>query len=102
MATIDEVAQLRRLINDVDMPQTYTDSDLELLIDANGVNVSGAIIWREKAASMATLVDVQEGSSRRSLGDLYEQALSMAKFLEGADTGGSTMRNGTTRLIERP
>jgi len=104
MATVEEIAILRRLINDTVEPYEYEDAVLEAYIDAaTTVNAAAGTIWREKAAKYSTMVDVQEGSSRRSLGDLYEQALSLSKYFDGIDLPpGSGMRPGRTRAIERP
>ena len=104
MATVAQIADLRRFTNEP-TATTYTDTYLGELIDASdSVEEAAAALWREKAAKYAELVDVQEGSSRRSLGDLHEQALSMA-----ASWGSraealvvETTRRTRTRQIERP
>jgi hypothetical protein len=102
MATVEQIALLRRLINQPNDVEPYTDAALNLWIDeAEGdVYAVASQVWREKAAKFAELVDIQEGTSRRSLGDMFEQALEMADGLEPG--GGTTMRPGTTRAIERP
>lgn len=102
MASADDIAALRRMVHE---PTTATYSDLVLSarIDAAAnINAAAAAIWNEKAARYAELVDVKEGSSSRSLGDLHGQALAMAKsFQEASDatTGGSG--RSRTRAIER-
>lgn len=103
MATPTEIADLRRMINEP-TTATYSDDALGDIIDASA-NLSSAAssVWTEKAARYAGLVDVSEGSSRRSLGDLYEQALSMATHhasIGAGSTGGSS--RARTRAIERP
>lgn len=86
MATIAEIAQLRPLINDPDAV-AYSDEELSAAIDAaGGVDGAAADIWTQKAAAAATLVNVSESGSSRSLGDLQKNALAMAKqFRDKAD-----------------
>ena len=107
MATASEIAVVRANVNE---PGTdhYTDAQIDELIETYGGNLeaASAAIWRMKAGAYADLADVQEGSSRRSLGDLHEQALAMAREFAGqAASGGVSiggMRPGRTRPIERP
>lgn len=108
MATATQIAVVRANVNEPTEDQ-YTDEQIGEVIDAYDENLdaASAAIWRVKAGRYADLVDVQEGSSRRSLGDLHEQALGMANVFAGqAASGGSGvvggMRPGRTRPIERP
>jgi len=104
MATAEDIATLRRYVNEPTQTP-YTDAALGLRIDAaSSLSFLAREIWLEKAASYAGLVDMQEGSSRRSLSQLRENALSMAaSFGEGgtllptADAGRRTV----LRDIER-
>ena len=102
MATPEEIAALRLTIGEP-TEDTYTDAQLSDRIDtADNVTLLAATIWREKAAAYARLVDMQEGTSRRTLSQLQDQALKMATSLTeeaGGSTGGS--RRTTTRAIER-
>jgi len=98
MATTEQIADLRRMVNEP-TADTYADADLGSRIDTSGsLKAVAATIWTEKAAQYADLVDVQEGSSRRSLGKLHEQALAMASMYGEPDT---TRRQSRTRQIER-
>lgn len=106
MATVDEIAELRRLIGEPTNMAPWTDGVVGARIDA-AVDVDmrtlAATIWREKAAGYAVLVDVQEGNSKRSLSQLQKQALAQASSLD-ADVQAeySEYRRGTrTRKIER-
>lgn len=106
MASPEQIADLRRLIDQPDNTAPWTDEVLSARIDALGVNpdirsLAGSI-WSEKAASYAGLVDVKEGNSDRKLSQLYKQALTMAEAF-GADTTGetTTVRRSRTRKIER-
>ena len=104
MATVTEIANLRRLIVEPADVEPYTDAALTLRIDS-GVDLRtlAASIWREKAAQYAGLVDVQEGSSKRSLSQLQKQALMTASGFDAEVAGESLeLRRGTrTRKIER-
>lgn len=101
MATVDQIAALRRMVDDVSAPQAYDDATLDLYITDNGDDLRAAAgaIWREKAASYVALVDTQEGTSRRALSDMLEHALKAAEAFEGTETPGSA--SATTRAIER-
>lgn len=80
MATPDQIAALRLLIAEPD-ETTYTDADLGAALDAAEGNDDAVAsdIWTQKAASYATMVNVSESGSSRSLGDLHKNALAMAK-----------------------
>ena len=107
MATAEEVATVRVNINEP-AEDHYDDALIGDIIDAweGNLDAASAALWRMKAGRYADLADVQEGSSRRSLGDLHEQALAMARsFASTAASGGEIsggMRPGRTRPIERP
>lgn len=104
MATPETIAELRSMIGEPD-PDSYTDDVLSARIDASrDLNELAAEIWREKAAAVAGLVDVTEGNSTRSLGNLYKQALAMAAQYQSRVTSTSTTPTGrVTRIrpIER-
>lgn len=101
MASVETLAALRRMIDDVSAPQTYDDATLELyLADADDeLRPAAGAIWREKAAKYVELVDVQEGTSRRALSAMLEHALAAADAFDGSS--GSTTGTTTTRPIER-
>lgn len=81
MATADEIAALRLLIAEPDDADPYTDAKLGARLDSDGdPNLTAYSIWTEKAASAASLVNISEGGSSRSMGDLHEQALNMAGY----------------------
>lgn len=92
MATIQQVSALRLLVAEADDADPYTTAALFARIDAANDNLDQLAyeIWTEKAASYAGLVDISEGGSSRKSGDMYEQALSMAKvFADRVVTGDS-------------
>jgi len=89
MATVIDIARLRLLIGEP-TPDLYTDADLDTRIDTalGDLNKAAYEVWVEKSASAAELVDISEGGSSRKMGDIYEQALTMAKFFGGQVSGG--------------
>lgn len=97
----DIITRLRRLINDLSDPPEYSDADLSAYLDefVGDVNKAAAAIWREKAAKYAGLVDMKEGSSSRSLSQLYKNALAIADGLEPGEDDGTLFP--TTVAIER-
>lgn len=106
MATADQILELRRLINQMEDAEPWTDAALAARIDAfdsEDMRQLAAYIWREKAASYASLVDVQEGNSKRTMSQLYKQALEMASAYstEVSDDEAVLRRGARTRKIER-
>lgn len=102
MATTEQIAELRRLIDEPDAT-VYTDVALSARLDAsaNDTDYVAGVIWREKAARYAGMIDVQEGNSSRKMSQLHTQALKMAdSFVAGLD-GVVDRRPARTRKIER-
>lgn len=90
MATDAEVYRLRMLIAEPTDVLPWTDAALEKILDDAGDEALAAHqIWTAKAAAAADLVNVSEGGSSRSLGDLHEQALAMAKHFGTQVSGGT-------------
>jgi hypothetical protein len=86
MATAAEIAAFRLLIDEADDKPPYTDAALGERLDvATSSQSLASIIWTEKAAAYAALVDVSESGSSRALGQLQDKALAMAKVLRDAD-----------------
>ena len=86
MATADDIAAFRLLIDEQTDKEPYTDAALSARLDA-AASTQGlaADIWREKAAAFAALVNVSESGSSRSLGDLQKNALTMADMFTKVD-----------------
>lgn len=78
MATLEQVAQMRRSTALEEDDATYTDSLIGGMIDNLGFPAAAAQIWREKAASVAGLVDTTESGSSRSLSQLRKAYAEMA------------------------
>ncbi len=102
MATPDEIAALRLLINEPDDTNGWTDEKLEAVIDAaTSINDAARSVWVSKAGSFSTLVDVSESGSSRKLSDLQKNALAMAKYygdLDGGDLPDATDGPIVTRI----
>ncbi len=77
MASSGEVQRLRSLTGYVEA-DPYDDQQLSDLIDALGINRVAAMIWQQKAAQYASLVDTSESGSSRSMSQLHKNALTMA------------------------
>lgn len=86
MATAEEIAEFRLLIDEQADKLPYTDSRLGERIDgATSIQALAAAIWTEKAAAYAALVNTSESGSSRSLGDLQDKALRMAATFSALD-----------------
>lgn len=102
MATTEQIAVLRSMINEPDNVEPYTDDLLGSIIDAStSLNAAAAGIWKSKAAQVAHLVDISEGGSSRKMGDVYEQFLKMADTFAEADNAVTGGRQSMTREITR-
>lgn len=105
MATETQIASLRRMIDDVDAPTSYSDTDLNARIDeAGSTEQAASVIWREKAASYSTLVDVSESGSSRKLSDLRKAAMEQAAYYDGIVSAAAVVAASRprTRPIVRP
>jgi hypothetical protein len=73
-----------------DTETLFTDEQIEgLLLDQGSVDAAVAEGWRIKAAKFASLVDVQEGTSKRAMSDMHKNALAMVEAFGGGGTGGT-------------
>lgn len=103
MATPEEISALKRRIGET----TLSDEELGLIFDREG-NLDGATgaVWEMKAAEYSELVNVSEAGSSRSLGDLYKNAVAMAKYWRDSQHSITPIvpvaRRTTTRAIVRP
>lgn len=106
MATAEEIAAFRLLINEPENVEPYTDAVLGVRIDsATSSEALAAQIWREKAATYAALVSVSESGSSRQLSDLHKNALEMAAAFGKADAtapGGPAVRGVRMARLTRP
>lgn len=94
MASSEEIAELRRKTNLVGDTTVYDDGSLNTLIDSLGsVNMAAAQIWGEKASGLATLVDISESGSSRSMSQAYKNALAMSSYFKGLDSSDTLIEN---------
>lgn len=104
MATVDEIAMLRRMTDVARDDTTYTDDVLAGIIDASSsIEGAAAQVWTEKAAAFADQVDMSESGSSRSLSQLQRHALEMRDKLASASipTGPRSGASFTVQ-VERP
>lgn len=90
MATLADIATVHRMTATTNADPVYTDLVVGTYIDNLGTNEAAAgAIWGEKAASAASLVDMSESGSSRSLSQIQKNALAMQKhFAPDPDQGG--------------
>ena len=79
MASEAEISMLRRMTDLSPDDTTYTDSLVGGMIDDLGMEPAVRQVWREKAATVAALVDTTESGSSRSLSKLRDAYLKMAE-----------------------
>lgn len=96
---------LLRRLTDYFAADPYADPDLSTMIDTNGLHMTAARLWDEKAAALSKLVDVSESGSSRQLGDSYKNALSMGehfrKLAISSEAPVDTTRFARTRAAVR-
>ena len=95
------VLALRRLIGTV----AYTDEELSAILTAAGSEYAAAArVWLEKTTATATLVDISEGSSRRTLSGVHRQAAERAIYFQALAAGevATADTRPRTRAIVRP
>lgn len=105
MADSSQIAELRRLTDVAANDDVFTPPVLSSMIDAVGVNGAAASIWRQKAAKYASLVDVSESGSSRSMSQMYKNAAQAAKDFQDLSDSEITVkvvhRRTRVRSIER-
>lgn len=100
MATAGDIRTVRQNI-DEPTEESYDDELIAALIDAGGIDVASATIWRRKAAGYATLVSVSEAGASHSFGELYKNAISMAEVFSKPVTAAATSRAAVVTKIDR-
>ena len=85
MATIEEIARLRRLIGEPNDTAPWTDAVLADIIDNTAdLDLAALEVWEAKAANAASLVDTAESGSSRRLSQMHDQALKMVAHYRSA------------------
>lgn len=106
MATAEEIAAFRLLINQPNDVDPYTDEALSARLDAAPSTQNLAKqIWLELASTYAQMVNVSESGSSRQMSDLHKNALAMAKAFgedDPADPGdGAAVRGVRMKKLTR-
>jgi hypothetical protein len=96
MASASDIRDIRAA-TDEPGDDVYSDDDLSDM--ANMLGVTGAIhrIWEEKAARFSGLVNISEGGSSMSLGQLYQNAVSQAEHWRKIENEVSPATNPSGR-----
>jgi len=111
MATVEEIADLRELVNEPDDSGGWTDARLDEYIEetrdedgATNLNAAAAKVWLSKATTYSTLVNVSESGSSRQMSDLHKNALALHDRFAGqaASTDDLLATRPRTRAIVRP
>lgn len=104
MASVEDIQEVKHLAYVPLEAFVVADEDLEVLVDAKGINGSVAHLWTRYASSLAGLVDVSESGSSRKLGDLHKNALAIAKTYTDLSSGEVAVATSSprTRAIVRP
>lgn len=101
MATETEVEEARQK---TDGASDWQDTEIRQYLDAGKTTLDFARMWWEsKAASYSKLVNITESGSTRANGDLYKNALAMAKHFGSTDAVVETgpVNNKTSRRAVR-
>lgn len=89
MAAQSDINAVRENTNEP-TEDTYSDEYIGALIDASGIDVASATIWRKKAAALSDLVDVSEAGASHKFSDLHKNALDMAAMYDGREAAKPT------------
>lgn len=88
-----------------DTDTLFKDTEIASLVSVWGsADAAKARGWEVKAARLADLVDITEGSTARRMSKAFDHALGMAKALNAGDIGSGpgTVGNAHLHRIERP
>lgn len=84
MAEAEDIALVREYVAEPDIAGAWSDERIGGFVDREpNVYYAAAEIWAVKAGQAATLVNVAESGSSRSLGDLLKQAREMEAYYRG-------------------
>lgn len=101
-----EVNDVRELLGP-SSPDDWTNEEIQTKLDAGETAEQiAAAWWTLRASQTASLIDVSESGSSRSLGMLHKQALNMAKFygakVDDAEEDAEQARRGLhSRTLRR-
>jgi hypothetical protein len=100
MALPEDYVYLRRATGEDDPESKYSNTDLDVYIDAAGgdLDLAAARIWRNKMSDYADLVDISEAGSSRKNSDLFNHAREQADYFDGISGGGDAVSTDFTRI----
>ncbi len=90
MADEATIARFRRMTGLEPDDAVYTDAVIDGMIEDLGFEAAAATVWREKAASVADLVDITESGSSRRLSQLREAYLGMGTAVDPIPEGSGS------------
>lgn len=107
MATTEEIAYVRNLIDEADDTNGWDDVKIGEYIDnAESPRLAAADIWATKATKYSKMVDISESGSSRKMSGLLDNALKLSKSLREGEVAGDTdpdaVARPRTRAIVRP
>lgn len=112
MASEQERARVRLALNEPDDTNGWTDDRIDDLILATAnpdgtfdQSAAAAGGWRQKAATLTTLVSISENGSSRQMNQEFDHAMAMAKMFSdgGSDqTGADSLPRPRSTRIARP
>lgn len=83
MATPEQIAKLRQLINEPDSAE-WPDERIAVFVDgSSNLSLAAADAWAVKAGELFLVVDVSESGSSRKLSGAYSNAMKMAAYYRG-------------------
>lgn len=79
--------QLRRMIGDAEEPYTFSDVEIDEMLTATDgdARTAASTYWYSKATSYSEMVDITEAGSSRKNGDLFKNAMALAKQFDDND-----------------
>jgi hypothetical protein len=106
MASAGQIAEVREYVAEPGLEGGWTDDRIGDYVDREAdLYLAASAIWSAKAATYASLVNVSESGSSRSMGSLIDNALKMAKeYKNRSITPGSETVPGDiilTRLVRK-
>lgn len=101
MATAEDINYVRLSTNVSDTDPVYTSIYIGGLVDEHGRDGASAVVWRQKAATYAELVDVTEAGASHKFSELHKNALAMAAEFEAKSAAVSGSGRPKVKQIER-
>jgi hypothetical protein len=104
--TEDQLAQVRRMINEPTEDNGWTDdllmagAEAYFANDVYDLRAYAGSLWEQKAAQVAELANVSESGSSRSLSQIFDHYMAMsARFGTAPGTGVTITAPRSTRIV---